>query len=182
MLSQKGPLWNNHRRPISRIFFSKTELSRREARWLEFLSQFGMSRITLQKDKVHVLRDLLFQTLHAPTMETLKINTIYRFSPELSVDYSTTISSDQTFSSISKASKRTFLVNKLQKKRLTRLTHNFNILDEKLFHDSWVRVFWRLVKQVLHQAHESNPSRHFVSLKTLTRLSSFHAENKTQDV
>lgn len=115
-------------------------------------------------------------------MKDLRINTIHKFNLELPVDYGTTISSDRTFGPIWKALKGTFPVNKLQKKRITRLIHNFKISDEKLIYDNQVCVPRRLVKEILRLAHDISSSGHFGYLKTLARLSSFHWKNKTQDV
>lgn len=43
---------------VLRYFFSKPILSRREARWLDVLGQFGITQLTLVKGKVHVLGDV----------------------------------------------------------------------------------------------------------------------------
>lgn len=51
---------------VLRYFFSKPSLSRREARWLEFHCQFGISQLTLQKGLINVLGDVLSRVAHAP--------------------------------------------------------------------------------------------------------------------
>ncbi len=57
-------------------FFSKSKLSRKEARWLETLGNFGIFPITLKPGKIHVLGDTLsrapyiaFNALEIPFIE-----------------------------------------------------------------------------------------------------------------
>ena len=42
-----------------RNFFTKPNMSRKEASWLDLLSQLGISKITLKAGRVHVLGDAL---------------------------------------------------------------------------------------------------------------------------
>ena len=46
-------------------FFTKSELSRREARRLEVLCNFGIFPITLKPGKIHVLGDTFLRAPHA---------------------------------------------------------------------------------------------------------------------
>lgn len=45
-------------------FFIKPHMSRKEARWLDLLSQFGIKEVTLQPGRVHVLGDVLSRAPH----------------------------------------------------------------------------------------------------------------------
>ena len=45
-------------------FFTKPNMSEKEARWLDLLSQFGISKITLKAGRVHVLGDALSRAPH----------------------------------------------------------------------------------------------------------------------
>ena len=44
---------------VLKHFFTKPKLSRREARWLGTLGNFGIFPITLKPGKIHVLGDVL---------------------------------------------------------------------------------------------------------------------------
>lgn len=76
-------------------------LSREEAGWVEFLSQFGINKLTLQKERIHVLGDALSRVPHAPTetevnnTEVLTVN-----SPD---NFHNNYSSDATFGPIYRA-------------------------------------------------------------------------------
>lgn len=60
-----------------KYFFRKATLSRREARWLEFLSHFGITYLNLQNGKLHVLGDVMSTPPPtAPDMTVLTINNI----------------------------------------------------------------------------------------------------------
>lgn len=50
---------------VLKYFFSETELSRREAQWLEFLSQFCTTLLIFEKERLHVLGDVLSRAPHA---------------------------------------------------------------------------------------------------------------------
>lgn len=55
---------------VLRIFSTKSMLSRREARWLDFLGGFVVSATTLLKEKIHVLGDALSRAPHVITSNT----------------------------------------------------------------------------------------------------------------
>ncbi len=56
--------------------FTKPKLSRREARWLETLGNFGIFPISLKPGKIHVLGDTLSRAPHASVnvLEVLKMD------------------------------------------------------------------------------------------------------------
>ena len=57
---------------VLKHFFTKPKLSRREARWLETLGNFGIFPITLKPGKIHVLGDTLSRAPHA-SMNSVEI-------------------------------------------------------------------------------------------------------------
>lgn len=50
---------------VLRHSFTKPSLSRREARWLDFFEQFGISKLTLVEGRVHVLGDTPSRAPHS---------------------------------------------------------------------------------------------------------------------
>ncbi len=61
---------------VLKSFVTKAKLSRREARWLETLGNFGIFPITLTPGKIHVLGDILPRAPHASVnvLEVLKLD------------------------------------------------------------------------------------------------------------
>eukprot|EP00171_Calliarthron_tuberculosum_P023620 IDg23620t1 len=53
---------------VLKHFLSKPQLSRREARWLDFFAHFRITTITLKPGKAHVLGDVLSRAPHAPSL------------------------------------------------------------------------------------------------------------------
>ena len=49
---------------VLKYFFTKPKMSRKEARWLETLGNFGVFPITLKPGKIHVLGDALPRAPH----------------------------------------------------------------------------------------------------------------------
>lgn len=66
---------------VLKRFFTKSNLSRREVRWLEFLEIFGISLLSLVKGKAHVLRDAPSRALQKisknPEISNLSIHKFY---------------------------------------------------------------------------------------------------------
>ena len=60
---------------VLKSFFTKAKLSRREARWLETLGNFGIFPITLKPGKLHVLGDTLSRAPHA-SANMLEVTTV----------------------------------------------------------------------------------------------------------
>lgn len=81
---------------VLKAFFTKTSMTRREARWLDFLSQFNITAITLRKGRIHVLGDALSRAPHAPV--TLSNTEALNFS--LPENLSDSYEADQTFGPI----------------------------------------------------------------------------------
>lgn len=58
-------------------FCTKPNLSRGEPRWLDFLGQFGITKLTLVKRKEHVLGDT---PSRAPQIQKMSVNNIFSIS------------------------------------------------------------------------------------------------------
>lgn len=75
---------------VLRYFFSKPILSRREARWLDFLGQFGITQPALVKGKVHVLGDVPSRAPQVisgcPRMNNLNVESIRFDLPDDFID------------------------------------------------------------------------------------------------
>ena len=88
---------------VLKNFFNKPSMNRREARWLDFLAQFGISKITLKAGKVHVLGDALSRAPHIMNEKTLSVNSVMLSNcvrePNFAGDYET----DQFFGPVFRA-------------------------------------------------------------------------------
>lgn len=93
---------------VLKYFFSKTNLSRREARWLDFLGQFGISHLTLVKGKIHVLGDVPSRAPHClinnhdleektPNINTINTNYVVSAQVSLPERFKDNYTDDATF-------------------------------------------------------------------------------------
>lgn len=57
----------------------KNSLKRRKTRWLEFLSQMGVTEPTLQQGRMKVLEDVIFPASHTPINQKFAIQNILSF-------------------------------------------------------------------------------------------------------
>lgn len=108
-------------------FLSKPDLSSREARWLEFLSQFWITRLILEKGCVHVLGDVLSRAAHASEANKMEVNNIHTMSIRLADNYPQLIENDQTFGPLWRALKGSLPNEKVQLDRVTRLIEPFQV-------------------------------------------------------
>lgn len=53
-------------------FSTKPILHRREARWLDFFNQFGITKFTLKSGRLHPLVGVLFRALHVMEYKTVE--------------------------------------------------------------------------------------------------------------
>lgn len=101
---------------VLRCFFSKTNLRKRKTRRLEFLIQFGITKVTLVKSKVRVLEDSLSR---APQIIETKYKANSTTLQTLSLSYpermTTNYEADQTFGHILLALKTPFPRTPFQK-------------------------------------------------------------------
>lgn len=168
---------------VLKHFFSKTQLSRREARWVEFLGHFGISQLTLVKGKIHVLGDAPSRAPHAEASPA-GINMLHSVVPtlELPNDFKSNYESDITFGEIYRYLKGNKPENAISLARLSRLSKHFRLLDDVLYYDGLICVPKANVKDILFLAHDNKTSGHFGYTKTLSRLKLYHWRNKSSDV
>lgn len=164
---------------ILKHFFTKKDLSRREARWIETLGNFGIFPITLKPGKIHVLGDALSRAPHAP--EDPAVNDIevpYCAFDDVITNYE----EDQFFGPIVKAFKDEWPSDEKQKYKLQKLLPMFKWDGKRLLYGRKLCVPRRSVANILHMAHDSKLSGHFKFAKTMARLGNFHWRHKARDV
>lgn len=156
---------------VLKHFFDKQDLSRREARWLEILSGFGVFPITLKKGSVHVLGDALSRVHHGPEM--MEIQNISTLLPaiEHQDSFKKLLVEDQFFGRIveqlkrGETNERYYLENNILKLRTGELC-----------------IPRKFVKEIMRIAHDSPTAGHYGEAKTLGRLTNFHWRKKSRDV
>ena len=165
-------------------FFTKPNMSRKEARWLDLLSQFGISKVTLKAGRVHVLGDALSRAPHVVEgPETcIDANNMEVNAVEWGIDFSEHYEDDQLFGPVVRALKGTFPRDKISKDRLSRILHLFRWQNRGLVYKGKLCVPRRCVRDILYEAHDSKIAGHFAFGKTLARLAHFHWKSKTRDV
>lgn len=137
------------------IIFSKPNLSSGEARLLEFLSQFNITQLTLQKGKIHVLGDTSSRVPHAQADTTFTNVEIIDIAllPQFKENYF----DDPTFGPIYKSLQGTMLSDPIMCDRVQRLINFFSNRNNSLIHDEMVCV-------------PRNPSGTFFILRTAAAL------------
>lgn len=151
---------------ILKHFFEKRDLSRREARWLETLSDFGIFPITLQKGTIHVLGDTLSRVHHDVQNITCLVKDLSSRQT-----YRENLLDDQYFGPILK-----LLESGTASEKYSYKEGELRLVTGELC------VPRKSVRTVLEAAHDSPTSGHFGEAKTLARLSEFFWRKKTRDV
>lgn len=169
---------------VLKNFFSKATLSRREAGWVEFLGQFGISSMTLIKGKVHVLGDALSRAPHITKSEysSPELSNVHVLEIELPPNITKNYETDQLFGPIYSAMRGNFPEDSIQRDRIERLMPSFQIQDGLLFFGEKICIPRRNVNDLLRLAHDCKISGHFSVAKTLSRLNQVHWKNKSKDV
>ena len=169
---------------ILKNFFTKANLSRKECRWLDLLSQFGITKINLKPGRTHVLGDALSRApqvvgegTDSLTLENLEVSRV-----SLSFNFPENYPNDQLFGPIWQAIHCTFPSNKVSQDRINRILHLFSEKDRLLMYEDKVCVPRKFVRDLLYHAHDSRLGGHFAVGKTLSRLERYHWKNKTRDV
>ena len=166
---------------VLKSFFSKAKLSRKEARWLETLGNFGIFPITLKPGKIHVLGDVLSRAPHVITGRNASFSNIE--VPEINFeDIVTRYDDDQFFGPVVRAMEGDFPEDEIQKRKLEKIIPLFCRERARLFYNGKLCVPRRSVSSILQMAHDSRISGHFKFLKTLARLEKFHWRHKARDV
>lgn len=118
---------------VLKHFFTKPTLSRREARWLDFLSQFGISAVALKPRRIHVLGDELSRI--PPDLSTMEINNIQLLDVHSPRVFESNHEVDQTFGPILRALKGNWPSDRVQRDRVSRLLPLFQLEGNRLLYD-----------------------------------------------
>lgn len=165
---------------VLKHLFTKQKLSRREARWIETLGNFGVFPITLKPGKIHVLGDVLSRAPHAEDAD-IKVNDVEIPYIEFD-DVISGYEDDQFFGPIVKALNDKWPDDEKQKLKIEKLLPSFKFVGKRLLYMNKVCVPRKCVSTILDIAHDSRISGHFKFAKTMSRLSNFHWRHKTRDV
>lgn len=168
---------------VLKHFFSKPELSRREARWLDFLGQFGISTLTLVKGRVHVLGDAPSRAPHSGRTSSY-LNNVCASTTSFSLvrSFGDGYLSDLTFGNIYRHLKGENLGDGIISRRVANMLPHFKLFGDTLLYDGLICVPQQKIKEILHLAHDNLNSGHFGYAKTLARLQMYHWRHKSQDV
>ena len=103
---------------VLKHFFTKPELSRREARWVETLGNFGIFPINLKPGKIHVLGDTLSRAPH------IKVNDIEVMTP--SIDFITSAyKEDEFYGPLIQVLNKRFLQDPVKRKKFVEISNTF---------------------------------------------------------
>ena len=165
---------------VLKHFFTKPKLSRREARWLETLCNFGVFPITLKHGKSRVLGDTLSRAPHAEVADAALNDFEVPY-----IEFEDVISGydeDQFFGPILKALDGDWPKDMKQKLKIEKLRPLFRRDGKKLLYMNKICVPRKSVSTVLGIAHDSRVAGHFKFAKTMSMLSNFHWRHKARDV
>ncbi len=160
---------------VLRSFFTKPNLSRREARWLETLGNFGIFPINLKPGKIHVLGDTLSRAPHA-SVNVLEV---------LNIDIDDIIGGyedDKFYGAILKGLKGEEISDEMLKRKVEKLLPLFHLDGNKLLYQGKLCVPRKAIATIMQLAHDAKTAGHFGYFKTLSRLKNYHWKNKSRDV
>ena len=163
-------------------FFTKPNMNRREARWLDLLPQFGILKMNLKPGRIHVLGDVLSRAPHVMQKDTLDVNNMNVSVVSLNLDCSKQYEEDQLFWPIVKALLGELPENDVHRDRMQSILPLFRKEKGLLFYRNKVCVPRRSVRDILHLAHDAKVSGHFAYAKTLSRLDGYHWKIKYRDL
>lgn len=165
---------------VLKNFLTKPHLSRRESRWLDLFSHFGVSKISHRAGKFHVLGDSLSRIPHNAILP--EISNLQMISAQFPMGFVQNYEKDTVFGPIHRAMKGIFPDNRTESDRLKRLVPFFRLEDEKLFYSEKLCVPRKNVRDMLELAHDCLVSGHQGYEKTVERLRNFHWKHKYSDV
>ena len=165
---------------VLKHFFSKPKLSRKEARWLETLGNFGIFPITLKPVKLHVLGDALSRAPQIIKGE-MKINDVEVPSIDVN-DVLSDYEGDQFFGRVVRALQGEWPEDDTQRRTVEKIIPMFKRDGSKLMYHGKLCVPRKSVSNVLQLAHDLKSSGHFGFSKTLSRLDGYHWKHKSRDV
>ena len=165
---------------VLKHFFSKQNLNRKEARWLEELSSFGIFPINLKAGKLHVLGDVLSRAPHV-LKEASSFNNvdILSFDTKFIEEH---YEKDQFLGPISRALDDDWPEDLKLKDKLQRIINSFQRRDSLIFYETKLCIPRKAIPTVLQIAHDAKSAGHFGTAKTLSRLQNYHWKHKTRDV
>ena len=160
---------------VLRHLFTKPNISRREARWLETLGNFGIFPINLKPGKIHVLGDVLSRAPHIAVndLEAVSINEDDIFS---------CLEEDDFYGPLLKVLRGEKLKDSVKDRKFRILSKYFHEDERGLFYEGKRCVPKKSVPKLLQLAHDSKIAGHFGFYKTMSRLKRFYWKNKAQDV
>ena len=118
---------------VLKNFFTKPKLSRKEARWLETLGNFGIFPINLKPGKIHVLGDALSRVPNA-RMNTMHITRIA--ADDIIGDYE----DDKLFGPVMKKLSGEEIPDEFLRRKVEKLLPMFHIDGKRLIYDGKVCV------------------------------------------
>lgn len=152
-------------------FFAEKSLSRREARWLGTLSEFGVFPITLQKGKIHILGDVLSRVNHESKEDELQNISSLFWDPSSETAFQQAQEDYQFFGPIIK-----YFKENRNHDRYTFRNQTLKLLTGELF------VPRKYVKMILKMAHDSPTAGNFAQTKTIAQLSNYYWNKKKKDL
>lgn len=157
---------------VLKSFFTKPNLSRREARWLDLFAQFDIDNMCLQPGRVYVLGDVLSRAPHV--MEPVEIGNLEASRVSVDMQFEKKHEDDQLFGPLFRAMNGKPPTEKVERSRVDRMLPSFHTKDAVLYYKGNICVPRESVRSILHLAHDCNISGHFAYAKTLARVSRFH--------
>lgn len=169
---------------VLKYFSMKRDLSRRKARWLEFLGQCGITKLTLARGEVQVLGDVPSRAPHVTSNDGLNINnTALEVDPaELPAGLIEDYLSDQTFKDIYDLLRGEEPTNQVSNKKTSRLILHFETLNDALFYIEMVCVPQANVCDVMQLAHDNKPAGHLGYTKALVWIKKYRRKFRSSNV
>lgn len=128
---------------------NKPNLSRKEARWLEILGQFGISKISLKPGRVHVLGDVLSRRPHVMSAK-LELGNAEVSMAIMDLAFGKNYLDDQMFGPIIRHIQGDRSLNIVQFSHITRLIPYFVVKDSILSYKGLVCVPRKFIRHFLH--------------------------------
>lgn len=168
---------------VLKHILSKPCINRKEARWLDLLSQYNICQVNLIPGRIHVLGDVLSRAPHImkENIELSNLELSYLNGNYVSQFIEGKYTMDQLFGPIYEAFDRRLPQDPVQCDRVQRLLSCFEKHDKILFYSKKLCVLRSAARELLRLAHDSQVSGHFGFTKTLDRLENYHWKHKSKE-